>query len=165
MSGIKRTIFRRESGKIGVVIMAAASIGASQEASAQTPASELESEFIFELVLDVDAQIDAGHTSIAPVAGGTFSGPRIAGTVHPGGADWITQVSGHSSLDVRITLETDDGELIYMSYTGIVNAGYWRVRPIFHTASEKYDWLNHTVFVGKNKQVAGKVAYDIFRIL
>ena len=169
MSGIKRTIFRRESGKIGVVIMAAASIGASQEASAQTPASELESEFIFELVLDVDAQIDAGHTSIAPVAGGTFSGPRIAGTVHPGGADWITQVSGHSSLDVRITLETDDGEFIYMSYTGIVRSGedglYWRVRPVFHTASEEYDWINHVVAIGKSKQVPGKVAYDIFGIL
>ena len=137
--------------------------------SAQTPASELESEFLLELVLDVDAQIDAGHTSIAPVTGGTFGGPRIKGTVHPGGADWITQASGHSSLDVRITLETDDGEFIFMSYTGIVSAGqnglYWRVRPIFQTASEKYDWLNHSVFVGKSKQVPGKVAYDIFRIL
>ncbi len=138
-------------------------------ASAQTPASDLESEFLLELLLDVDPQIGAGHTSIAPVTGGTFSGPGIAGTVHPGGADWITQVSGHSSLDVRITLETDDGEIIYMSYTGVVSRGenglYWRVRPIFQTASEKYDWLNHTVFIGKNKQVAGKVAYDIFRIL
>ena len=169
MSGIKRTIFRREFAKISAVVLTAASIGASQEASAQTPASELESEFIFELVLDVDAQIDAGHTSIAPVAGGTFSGPRIAGTVHPGGADWITQVSGHSSLDVRITLETDDGEFIYMSYTGIVRSGedglYWRVRPVFHTASEEYDWINHVVSIGKSKQVPGKVAYDIFGIL
>ena len=87
MSGIKRTIFRRESAKISAVVLTAASIGASQEASAQTPASELESEFLLELVLDVDSQIDAGHTSIAPVAGGTFSGPRISGTVHPGGAE------------------------------------------------------------------------------
>ena len=138
-------------------------------AYAQAPASELESEFLLELVLDVDAQLDAGHTRIAPVTGGTFSGPGIEGTVHPGGADWITQVSGHSSLDVRITLETDDGELIYMSYTGVVRRGenglYWRVRPIFQTASEKYDWLNHIVCVGKNKQVPGKVAYDIFGIL
>jgi hypothetical protein len=70
---------------------------------------------------------------------------------------------------VRITLETDDGAFIYISYTGIIRPGenglYWRVRPIFQTASEKYDWLNHTVFIGKNKQVPGKVAYDIFRIL
>jgi hypothetical protein len=59
-------------------------------------------------------------------------------------------------------------KLIYMTYSGVVARGddgtYWRVRPIFHTASEKHDWLNHIVAVGKNKPVAGKVAYDIFRI-
>jgi hypothetical protein len=138
-------------------------------ASGQAPASPLESEFLFELLLDVDPQIDAGHVRIAPVTGGTFGGPVARGTVLPGGADWITQVSGHSSLDVRITLRTDDGALIYMTYTGVVSRGadgvYWRVRPIFHTSSEAYDWLNHIVAVGKSKQVEGKVAYDVFRIL
>ncbi|HAC07221.1 MAG TPA: hypothetical protein DC060_02995 [Gemmatimonadetes bacterium] len=154
--------------KISAMALAAL-MGVGEMASAQTPASPLESEFLFEVVLDVDAQLDAGHTSIAPVTGGTFSGPNIKGTVHAGGADWITQVSGHTSLDVRITLETDDGAIIFMSYTGVVSRGdtglYWRVRPIFQTASEKYDWLNHVVCVGKNKQVPGKVAYDIFGIL
>ena len=143
--------------------------GATHMATAQSPASDLESQFAFELLLDVDSQLDAGHTSIAPVTGGTFSGPRMRGTVHDGGADWITQVSGHSSLDVRITLETDDGAIIYMTYKGMVVPGdsglYWRVTPSFTTSSEEYDWLNHRVFVGKNKQVEGKVAYDIFEIL
>jgi hypothetical protein len=150
------------------VALAAVCIGA-QATSAQAPASALESEFIFELLLDVDTQLDAGHVRIAPVTGGTFAGPGIQGTVHPGGADWITQVSGRSSLDVRITLETDGGEIIFMTYTGVVSRGedglYWRVRPVFSTASEKYDWLNHIVAVGKNKSVPGKVAYDVFRIL
>ena len=135
----------------------------------QSPASDLESEFLMELLLDVDPQLDAGHTSIAPVTGGSFSGARLQGTVHNGGADWITQVSGHSSLDVRITLETEDGAIIYMTYKGIVARGdsglYWRVTPVFNTSSEEYDWLNHKVFVGKSKQIEGKVAYDIFEIL
>ena len=135
----------------------------------QSPASDLESEFLMELLLDVDPQLDAGHTSIAPVTGGSFSGARLQGTVHNGGADWITQVSGHSSLDVRITLETEDGAIIYMTYKGVVARGdsglYWRVTPVFNTASEEYDWLNHKVFVGKSKQIEGKVAYDIFEIL
>lgn len=143
--------------------------GAPFMASAQSPASDLESEFLLELLLDVDSQLDAGHTRIAPVTGGTFAGARLRGTVHDGGADWITQVSGHSSLDVRITLETDDGAIIYMTYKGVVARGdsglYWRVTPVFNTASEKYDWLNHRVFVGKSKQVEGKVAYDVFEIL
>ena len=144
-------------------------IGAAPMTSAQSPASNLESEFLMELLLDVDPQLDAGHTSIAPVTGGSFDGARLNGTVHDGGADWITQVSGHSSLDVRITLETDDGAIIYMTYKGVVarsDSGlYWRVTPVFNTSSEKYDWLNHKVFVGKSKQVEGKVAYDIFEIL
>ena len=166
---IKKFLPRRAFARLSAIALTAASIGFAQMASAQTPASDLESAFAFELLLDVDAQLDAGHTRIAPVTGGTFGGPGIEGTVHPGGADWITQVAGHSSLDVRITLETDDGALIYMTYTGVVSSGasglYWRVRPVFSTASEKYDWLNHAVFIGKNKQVPGKVAYDIFRIL
>ena len=144
-------------------------LGQMPTALGQSPASDLESEFLMELLLDVDPQLDAGHTSIAPVTGGSFSGARLQGTVHNGGADWITQVSGHSSLDVRITLETEDGAIIYMTYKGVVARGdsglYWRVTPVFNTASEEYDWLNHKVFVGKSKQIEGKVAYDIFEIL
>ncbi len=169
MSDTKKFPSRPRFALISAITLAAVSMGLGQTVAAQTPASELESEFLLELLLDVDPQVDAGHTSIAPVTGGTFSGPGIKGTVHPGGADWITQGTGHRSLDVRITLETDDGEFIYMSYTGVIRSGddglYWRVRPIFQTASEKYDWLNHIVCIGKNKQVAGKVAYDVFRIL
>jgi hypothetical protein len=165
----QRELTRREFTKLSVTAMAAASLGVTKMAVAQQPLSELESEFIFELVLDVADQLDAGNTSIAPVTGGTFGGPKIEGSVHDGGADWITQQSGHTSLDVRITLETDDGAVIYMSYTGMVvrndDGLYWRVRPIFQTASEKYDWLNHVVCIGKSKQVTGKVAYDIFAIL
>lgn len=158
---------RRTFTKLGVG--AAAAMTTASLARAQSPASELESEFLMELLLDVDSQIDTGHTRIAPVAGGTFSGPSLNGTVLPGGADWITQVSGHSALDVRITLETDDGAHIYMTYRGIVHNGenglYWRVTPLFSTTSEDYDWINHVICVGKSKQVEGKVAYDIFRIL
>ena len=168
----KKYLSRRDFGKLSATAATTAalgSLGATKMANAQSPASELESRYLMELSLDVAAQLDAGHTSIAPVTGGTFSGPRLNGTVRDGGADWITQVSGHSSLDVRITLDTDDGAIIYMTYKGIVarnDSGlYWRVTPVFNTASEEYDWLNHIVCVGKSKQIPGKVAYDIFEIL
>ena len=160
---------KREKIKRHAIILGFLLLGQVSVAAGQAPASDLQSEFLMELLLDVDPQLDAGHTSIAPVTGGSFSGARLQGTVHAGGADWITQVSGHSSLDVRITLETNDGAIIYMTYKGVVarsDAGlYWRVTPVFNTASEEYDWLNHAVFVGKSKQVEGKVAYDIFEIL
>jgi len=165
---IGKLIMRKFKIQLSFILMLVL-IGTAPITSAQSPASNLESEFLMELLLDVDPQLDAGHTSIAPVTGGSFDGARLNGTVHDGGADWITQVSGHSSLDVRITLETDDGAIIYMTYKGVVarsDSGlYWRVTPVFNTSSEKYDWLNHKVFVGKSKQVEGKVAYDIFEIL
>ena len=168
MSDEKKTgLDRRTFTKLGVG--AAAAAATASLARAQSPAAELESEFLMELLLDVAGQIDTGHTRIAPVTGGTFSGPGVNGTVLPGGADWITQVSGHSALDVRITLETDDGAHIYMTYRGIVHNSddglYWRVTPLFSTVSEEYDWVNHIICVGKSKQAPGKVAYDIFRIL
>ncbi|MGI9251789.1 MAG: DUF3237 domain-containing protein [Pseudohongiellaceae bacterium] len=161
---------RRDFNRLGAAALAATALGGSSKlASAQQPQSELESEYLMELLLDGGTRIDAGHTSIAPLEGGSFSGPRLRGTVMPGGADWITQVSGHSSLDVRITLLTDDDAYIYMTYRGMVVPGdsglYWRITPLFNTAAEQYDWLNHIVCVGKNKQVAGKIAYDIWQIL
>ena len=160
---------RRKFNALSAGTLIALSTGVSNMANAQSPASNLESVFLMELSLDVDPQLNTGPTRIAPVRGGTFGGPRLRGTVKDGGADWITQVAGHSSLDVRIVLETDDGALIYMTYKGIVarsDAGtYWRVTPVFNTASEKYDWLNHIVCVGKSKPIEGKVAYDIFQIL
>ncbi len=169
MKNDQHSFSRRQFTKLGATALAAAAVGENQMASAQVEASELESAFLMELSLDVSDQLDTGHTSIAPVTGGTFGGPRLQGTVRDGGADWITQVSGHSSLDVRITLDTNDGEIIYMTYTGVVhradNGLYWRVRPVFQTASEKYDWLNHIVCIGKSKQITGKVAYDVFEIL
>lgn len=146
----------------------------SPAALAQNPQTTLESEFLMSLELQLGgAPINAGHTQIGPIGGGTFSGPGINGTVLPGGADWMTQVSGHSGLDVRITLMTDDGAYIYLTYKGMMyqsDAGtYWKITPSFQTASEKYDWLNHIVAVGQGYLEGGDFAngifYDIYRIL
>ena len=60
----------------------------------------------------------AGLRRIAPVTGGTFSGARLSGTVH-GGADWvINRADAVMVIDVRLTLETGDGALIYLAYQG-----------------------------------------------
>ena len=50
-----------------------------------------------------------GNRRIGLVAGGTFQGERLRGTVLPGGADWImARADGSTTLDVRLVLETDD---------------------------------------------------------
>ena len=61
-----------------------------------------------------------GRLKIFPVTGGSFKGERLRGKVLAGGGDWVTvRSNGTITLDLRITLETDDGSLIDMTFTGI----------------------------------------------
>jgi uncharacterized protein DUF3237 len=68
-----------------------------------------------------------------------------------GGGDWVTaHEDGTFTLDLRVTLETDDGELIHMTFTGVRDDAvhYFRTVPRFETASPKYAFLNHLLAVG-----------------
>ena len=75
-----------------------------------------------------------------PITGGSFEGDRLRGKVLPGGDDWVVKrADGVLELDLRITLETDDGALIHMTFEGIRDDGapgapYFRTLPRFETA-------------------------------
>src|SRR4249920_3803810 len=62
-----------------------------------------------------------GTRRIVPLIGGDFEGPRLRGTVLPGGsADWLLlRADGVLELDLRVTLRTDDGALISMRSFGL----------------------------------------------
>ena len=61
-----------------------------------------------------------GTRATAPIAGGHFEGPRLRGKVLPGGGDWtLLRGDGVLELDLRVTLETDDGALIHMTSFGL----------------------------------------------
>ena len=54
-----------------------------------------------------------GTRAIAPIASGHFEGPRLRGRVLSGGGDWtLLRGDGVLELDLRLTLETDDGALV-----------------------------------------------------
>jgi hypothetical protein len=92
-----------------------------------------------------------GKLSIFPVIGGSFEGERLRGKVLAGGADWVTAVAdGTFELDLRVTLETDDGALIHMTFTGVRNdaSHYFRTLPRFETAEPRYAFLNRLLAVG-----------------
>src|SRR6476646_634811 len=56
----------------------------------------------------------------APIASGHFEGTRLRGKVLPGGGDWtLLRGDGVLELDLRLTLETDDGALIHMASFGL----------------------------------------------
>ena len=92
-----------------------------------------------------------GTLSIFPVTGGSFEGERIRGKVLAGGGDWVTKrVDDTLELDLRVTLETDDGAVIYMTFTGVRDDAhqYFRTLPRFETAAPKYAFLNRLLAVG-----------------
>ena len=126
-----------------------------------------------------------GRRRIIAVSGGEFAGDRLRGTVLPlGGSDWLLErADGSFQQDARVTLETDDGALIGMSYRGVRRASpevaarlargevvdpseyYLRTAPMFETAAERYAWINQIVAIGVGGRVAGGVRYDVFEVL
>jgi len=89
-------------------------------------------------------------------------------------------------LDVRVVLETSDGELIYMTYTGVRNgptpeinqkivnreplppgADYFRVAVQFETAAPSLRWLNDKIAIGTGRREhnANGPTYDIWEVL
>jgi hypothetical protein len=92
-----------------------------------------------------------GTLSIFPVTGGSFEGERLRGKVLAGGGDWVTaRADGTLELDLRVTLETDDGALIHTTFTGVRHdaSRYFRTLPRFETAVPKYAFLNRLLAVG-----------------
>src|SRR3954470_24333899 len=89
-----------------------------------------------------------------PITGGSFEGDRLRGKVLPGGDDWtVKRADGVIELDLRITMQTDDGALIYMTFEGVRDdkapgAPYFRTLPRFETAEPKYAFLNRLLAIG-----------------
>jgi hypothetical protein len=118
------------------------------------------------------------------VTGGTVSGPRVSGHLRPVGADWLLlRRDGVGMLDVRTTIETADGALLYVTYPGIIDLGETgyddflagrlpppgtpiRMTPRIQTAHPDYMWLNrlHCLGIGQAFLDRLEVAYDVYAV-
>jgi hypothetical protein len=83
-------------------------------------------------------------------------------------ADWL-QVSpeGFGTLDVKITLETDDGAIVHATYSGrlVFETMSVYATPLFQTGDERYRWLNRIQAVSKGTfQPDGTLVYEIFEL-
>ncbi len=118
------------------------------------------------------------------VSSGTFCGERLNGRALPGGGDWlIRRPDGVIHLDVRAILETDAGEMIYMTYTGRLKSDpavdarlaageaigsdeiYFRTAVQFETAAPELLWLNDIVAFGIGHRKPEGPVYEIFELL
>ena len=88
----------------------------------------LRTDFLCELTADLETPQRIGATPhgtrvVVYVKGGLVEGPNLRGKVPPGGGDWLLfRPDGASELNVRATIETDDGHLIYVQSRGIMHA-------------------------------------------
>src|SRR5437870_12964107 len=111
-----------------------------------------------------------GTRTIVQILGGRFEGPRLKATVQTPAGDWITnRADGSYRLDVRLTLKTDDGALILVTYNGIgqtTDAGAsLRIAPLFETGDSRYVWLTRLQAVGGGQGVGtAAVTYDIYAL-
>ena len=125
-----------------------------------------------------------GTRIIVPVTGGDFEGPRLRGKILPGGGDWLLlRADGVLELDLRITLETDDHALIYMTFQGLRHGPpdaiaalgrgdvvdparyYFRTVPRFETSAETYAFLNRIVAVGAGETRPDGAVHRIDEVL
>jgi hypothetical protein len=133
--------------------------------------------------LDI-GDVSQGHRRIVPQTGGTFTGPELNGMLLPGAsADWQTVLPDGTAVgDIRYTLRTDDGALLYMQSRSVrhgspevlarlargdeVDASDYTFRAAtqIETASRELDWLNKGVFISVGARRRGYVIYDTYLV-
>ena len=125
-----------------------------------------------------------GRRRIVPLTGGTFTGPELNGRLLPGAsADWQLVLPDGTALgDIRYTLQTDGGALLYVQARGVrhgspevlarlargedVDASEYTFRTStqIETAARGLDWLNKGVFISVGARQTGAVIYETYLV-
>jgi Protein of unknown function (DUF3237) len=149
---------------------------------------EIKIGFLFTIALEVEVfnlgDTPYGSRRIARFGTGSFEGPKLKGTVLPGGGGWtLMRRDDVLEIDVRLTLETDDKQYIYMSWKGFrhgpkevidrLNRGedvdpetyYFRTTPYFETSSAKYAWMNRICSIATGARAGSGRTFHVFQVL
>jgi hypothetical protein len=133
--------------------------------------------------LDI-GDVSQGHRRIVPQTGGTFTGPELNGKLLPGvSADWQTVLPDGTAIgDIRYTLRTDDGALLYVQSRSVRHGSpevlarlargdevdpsdyTFRAATQIETASRDLDWLNKGVFISVGARRQAGVIYDTYLV-
>lgn len=152
---------------------ALASLFASDETAVSVV--PLQTEFIYEAVVTIGAPVEVGATPhgqrrYIPITGGTFEGPKIRGTILPGGADWQTsRPDGVTEADALYSVRADDGTVIIVHNQGVIASGgaYMRTALRFEAPVGPHAWLNQSQFVSSiaGGPRPGTVIILVYRVL
>jgi muconolactone delta-isomerase len=144
---------------------------------------------VFRLEATLGEPLDLGDTGrgrrrIVSLTGGRFAGPELNGNLLAGAsADWqIVLADGTTLGDIRYTLQTDAGALLYVQSRGVrhgpadvlarlgrgedVDAGEYTFRTAtrIQTAAPELDWLNKGVFISVGGRQPGGVIYETYLV-
>jgi Protein of unknown function (DUF3237) len=144
---------------------------------------------IYRLEATVGEPLDLGEIAqsrrrIVALTGGAFTGPELNGWLLPGSsADWQTVLPDGTALgDIRYTLQTDAGDLLYVQSRGVrhgspdvlerlargedVDASEYTFRTStqIETAAPGLDWLNKGVFISVGARQPGGVIYETYLV-
>ena len=149
---------------------------------------EIQTEFLFTIDLDFEFSVlgdtPYGIRRIARLKSGNFDGPKLRGTVLPGGGAWtLVRRDDVLDIEVRLLLETNDKHQIYMHWRALrdvskdvtdalrhgetVDPGayYFRATPYFETSSEKYGWMNRICAIATGSLGANARTLEVFQVL
>jgi hypothetical protein len=144
---------------------------------------------VYRLDVELDAAVDLGdtprgHRRIVAWTAGRAEGPDFrAELLATGGADWqIVRPSGSSVADIRYTLKTDSGALLYVQSHGVrhgkpavlarlaagedVNPSEYTFRTTvaIETSAPELAWLNDGVFIAVGGRQPSGVSYDVYLV-
>ena len=112
----------------------------------------------------------AGMRVVGEVLSARATG-RLTGSLKGNAAaDWLLLQGDVGVIDVRVTMETDDGAVIFAQYNGRmdVSAGIGGkpvyVAPRFETGDPRYAWLNLVQAVGKGRLSGTSLHYEWYEV-
>lgn len=157
----------------------------SQDLAIATP----QLKFFADFRVEVGAVQEIGPTAqglrrVIPITGGRVDADGWTARVLPGGADFQLLVSDELAvLDARYVLETDGGDLIYVTNHALrtgpaelmakLRRGesvapadiYFRCMPSFEASAPSLTWLGQRMFLGSGARYPELVAMRIFEVL
>jgi hypothetical protein len=144
---------------------------------------------VYRLDAELDAPVDLGdtpqgHRRIIPLTSGQATGAYFDAELLPaGGADWqIVRAGGSSVADIRYTLRTTGGALLYVQSQGVrhgdpdvlarLAAGEdvdpseytFRTSVKIETSDPELAWVNDGVFIAVGGRRPTGVSYDVYLV-
>jgi Protein of unknown function (DUF3237) len=134
--------------------------------------------------LDPTADSPWGARQYWQVSEATLEGPDINARLAATGVDWMgVSDDGFWRPDVPAQFLTDDGAVVLMHYTGLVQQTarfaeaaeadeptdwadqYMRLSVRFETGTPRYVWLNTSLFVARGRLLGtGHIEYRVYRV-